>query len=633
MRFPGRSAAAAGAWLALAAGLPAQAAPEAAGGARTAVAPAAPRAAGATELAAEVPFVPQGELLCGGAAAAMVLRGLGERGVGARAFASLVRPGEGGIRTDDLAAELERRGWAVDARAGDLAALARALRAERPPVVLLASARGRWHYVVVVGLGPAGVRVHDPARGPGERLDEAEFLRRWDQGRRWMMVVTGRAAAPSPDVETSPPAGAEEPPSTAALLTASERFRASDWRGAARAARIASSAAPHDARAWRLLGSSLYLTGERDAALEAWARVGEPRIDAVELGGLGRVPPTIAHDLIGLEPGTRLRRGDLQRARRRLALLGAPHARLDYSAEGGGWVQVRAAAVEGPAHPLSRVGLAAVAIGALDGEVTLWEAGLAGVGERFEVRARSGGARADLAAPRALGLPGRTEVGAMRRADGAASAWLRTTDWASGWLGWEIGARADRTGAAVVPGLGGALRLARGRTLSARAGGLAWSDGALLAALDLAAHGGDPSRRWSATARGSARAVTRGAPPGLWPTVDSRGGRALDGPFAGADPLPLLRAHDRASGTALFAGGLEAVGWTGGTVRLGIAAFVDAARVRGAAAALVDAGTGLRLALPGVPGYARLDHAWGLADGARGWSFGWTRSAGADPGG
>src|SRR5688500_15332145 len=52
-----------------------------------------------------VPFVPQDELLCGGAAAAMVLRYHGERGMDAESFAHLVRRAEGGIRTDELAAE------------------------------------------------------------------------------------------------------------------------------------------------------------------------------------------------------------------------------------------------------------------------------------------------------------------------------------------------------------------------------------------------------------------------------------------------------------------------------------------------------------------------------------------------
>src|SRR5688572_24265683 len=87
----------------------------------------------------DVPFVPQGELLCGGAAAAMVMRYHGERGASAESFAPLVRREEGGIRTDELTAELAARGWDVEVRVNDLAGLEAALGAGIPPIVLLES--------------------------------------------------------------------------------------------------------------------------------------------------------------------------------------------------------------------------------------------------------------------------------------------------------------------------------------------------------------------------------------------------------------------------------------------------------------------------------------------------------------
>src|SRR5918996_6277478 len=66
----------------------------------------------------DVPFISQSELLCGGAAAAMVLRYWGERGVSAESFANLVDRSASGIRTDVLVADLVRRGWMAAAAAG-----------------------------------------------------------------------------------------------------------------------------------------------------------------------------------------------------------------------------------------------------------------------------------------------------------------------------------------------------------------------------------------------------------------------------------------------------------------------------------------------------------------------------------
>ena len=48
----------------------------------------------------DVPYVVQSEALCGGAAAAMVLRYWGERGIAAESFAALVDQSAAGIRTD-----------------------------------------------------------------------------------------------------------------------------------------------------------------------------------------------------------------------------------------------------------------------------------------------------------------------------------------------------------------------------------------------------------------------------------------------------------------------------------------------------------------------------------------------------
>src|SRR5688500_20185749 len=66
----------------------------------------------------DVPFISQSELLCGGAAAAMIVRYWGERGVTAESFAHLVDRSAAGIRTDVLIDELRARGWNATGIAG-----------------------------------------------------------------------------------------------------------------------------------------------------------------------------------------------------------------------------------------------------------------------------------------------------------------------------------------------------------------------------------------------------------------------------------------------------------------------------------------------------------------------------------
>ena len=65
--------------------------------ARQSVAPTASR------VALQVPYVAQSELLCGGAAIAMIERWWGRRGVFAEDFAYLVHADSGGIFTTDMA--------------------------------------------------------------------------------------------------------------------------------------------------------------------------------------------------------------------------------------------------------------------------------------------------------------------------------------------------------------------------------------------------------------------------------------------------------------------------------------------------------------------------------------------------
>src|SRR5437773_12179868 len=71
----------------------------------------------------DVPFVPQGPALCGGAALAMVLRYWGQPAVLARDFAGWIEPGGAGIRSDDLVKAVRTRRWTAYPVTGTLSAL------------------------------------------------------------------------------------------------------------------------------------------------------------------------------------------------------------------------------------------------------------------------------------------------------------------------------------------------------------------------------------------------------------------------------------------------------------------------------------------------------------------------------
>ena len=67
----------------------------------------------------DVPYVPQSEELCGGAAVAMVMRFWGATGIYAESFSSLVDKRARGIRGEDLIRSLHERGWQASSFNGD----------------------------------------------------------------------------------------------------------------------------------------------------------------------------------------------------------------------------------------------------------------------------------------------------------------------------------------------------------------------------------------------------------------------------------------------------------------------------------------------------------------------------------
>ncbi len=619
----------------------------------------------------DVPYISQTEALCGGAAAAMVLRYWGERGLTAESFAHLVDRSVAGIQTHALAAEIAGRGWTAKPVAGD-ERLARAeLARGRPVLALIEDRPGTFHYVVIVAWQPRGIVFHDPARVPFRVMGSDEFVRRWMAADSWMLVVAPGTAAAADDA-----AAAVRPAAIAANESCDQRVaagiraaQANDLQAAERAltsalgcpgpaatrelagvrllqrrwpevTELASTAVavdPNDSYAWKLLGTSRFVQDDRDGALAAWNRAGEPQVDLVRIDGLTRTRHRVVERLVGLEGGDLLTPRAFLRARRRLVELpSAASARLEFVPVPSGLVEIRGAVDERTLFPSGTLAYAGVGLSAAaTRELSLSVVSLAGGGERlgfalrfWEHRPRVGiAARAP--APwggvwgfdadwerQALTLPG---AQIERRAARAS-----ISDWASGALRWDVnGGYEQRDAAASYAVLGGSLTLATpGDRVTAR----------------LRADG------WAGTTRfglgevgiaGRSRTERRGYVVLVWATLQGMSGAApLDVWFAGdtghARPT-LLRGHpvlddgklrvDRL-GRTLVSGSVETQRWwpIRGVLRVGAAMFVDAARTasRLEASALndVDVGAGARLAVTALPGTFRVDLGKGVYDGS-----------------
>ncbi len=337
-----------------------------------------------------VPYMSQSELLCGGAAIAMIERWWGRRGVYAEEFAPLVRKAEGGIRTSDMEQAMRSRGWDTQARR-TTAAIVQQSVAERVPVIaLIQVAKNRYHYIVIVGWSDGQVVYHDPAVAPSVRVDSSEFVRRWDAADRWALlarppavvtsnVTTNRAtpSAPRPTVavdslpcrpfldraadaaaanllanaDSTLVAAAAACPAEPLVLRelAGLRFRQGRRDDAARLADEYLRRVPTDSLAWQLLGSARYLTGDAIGALDAWNVVGRPRVDLVRIDGTRRSRFRTLADGLGIAPGEVLTADALALARRRIDdIPSLATTRVSYQAVAGGVVEVRADVVERP---------------------------------------------------------------------------------------------------------------------------------------------------------------------------------------------------------------------------------------------------------------------------------------------
>ncbi len=374
----------------------------------------------------DVPYLPQSELLCGGAAIAMVMRYWGASNVYAETFADLVDPAAGGIRGEDLLRALRAREWTAESFRGDPHGVQAHLVARRPVVALIQDRPGRFHYVVVVGWSSGRVIVHDPARAPFRIIDEPAFATAWRESGYWALAATPPVSAPGDS-----PARAREPGAGSAAVRAlrgetpcdrmvNEGVRlagagdtagarrlfevatetcpdaagpwrvmaglhalTSDWPAAAGDARKALAKDPGDALAARILATALYLGNDPEGALAAWNLVGEPIIDIVRITGLGRTRYRVASGAIALPPQSILTPAALRAARRRLSELPAAQTtRVGFSPGESGRTQVDVVVLERPLLPTSPVALAAIGLRAItDRDVSIALASPTGGGE------------------------------------------------------------------------------------------------------------------------------------------------------------------------------------------------------------------------------------------------------------
>jgi hypothetical protein len=621
----------------------------------------------------DVPFISQSEALCGGAAAAMVLRYWGARGLDAESFAPLVDRSAGGIRTNRLVEDVRQRGWnAVEVDGREELVDAELMRG-RPVLALIEDRPGTFHYIVIVAATPQAIVLHDPARAPFRVMEREQFARRWSRADRWMAVITPRDSARSAE----PPAPAEaKSGSVCADLIASgvQRAQAGQFDDAERqltsalscggaepvrelaglrllqrrwpeVSELASAALaldPTDEYAWQLLATSRFVQNDPDGALQAWNRIEQPRVDLVAVGGLTHTRQRVVERLLAVPSQALLTPGLFDLSGRRLKELpSAIGTRIEFVPRSG-LAELRAHVVERPLIPSDPWSFAALGLlAAAQKEVSLSTGALTGGGERITVGWRFWPGRprvnAEIAVPAPWGglwgvdgfaerqpFSDDTFPTARRSGGGAAvSNWL--TSWARVSVRVGLDAWEDRGPYGVVSG---ELRVASARDrLTVVIDGSHWqgdgSFGSIATSLRLRSRADNRGRVF--IVRGGGAAATESTPADLWFAGDT-----------GSVRPALLRAHpivddgmllsDRLGRRIAHLSGEVRQWWTvKSIVQLGVAAFADAVYVERLAEPDgrddIDMGGGLRIGLPGLDGVFRVDVGKGLRDGSTALSF------------
>ncbi len=624
----------------------------------------------------DVPYLAQSEALCGGAAAAMVQRFWGARGVQSEDFAPLLDARGDGIETRVLTDALTTAGWRAHV-IGSTASVRHHLSRGRPVIALIAVAPRRYHYVVIVAFDDRHVTYHDPALRPGIVSTRDVFERAWASSSNWALLIlpgertTVTSAAPLP---APPPAACADALAQAATASGERQFEAAESFLTASRLACPGSAAPlrelaalrllqrrvpeavdagreavgldsTDVHAWRVLGTALFLARDSSGALDAWNRAGEPVTDLIRVDGLSRTRHRVVTDRMGLEPGAMLTPASLSRARRRLAALPAIAAsRVDAVPVGGGLSEVEASVIDRPLMPWAPLSLAGRgARAAITRDLTWQISSPTGSGERLDFGGRWWPERPAIGAALSVPSPWSRIGGSVRLSaewsresyasmdavtrEDARTAIIGLSDWTARGLRWESRLRADRwSGRRLLAGVGGSLeqRLFADRG-ALRASADVWPAGEVTAATIGA--------RWRASTDGATQllaavnfgATTDSAPRALW----SGAGIGLGRPW-------LLRAHPMLDDGVTVEGSIgRRVAQASvegrrrvarlGLLRLDAAAFVDAAFVNATDAAAtrqIDAGVGVRVRIPGE-GTVRVDVARGLRDDAHALSVGW----------
>ena len=353
----------------------------------------------AAALAIDVPYLPQTDALCGGAAAAMVFRYWGDAHADAQSFAPLVDREAGGIANGALTAAIQARGWRTGSVAGSLDAIRDSVNNRRPVIVLLPDRGARYHYVVVIGASGAGILVHDPSWGPSRSIRAPDFEREWRAAGFWSLVISPPDSGSPPSssgkstntrLTTSSAGQVPSNPADAecdarlnraldeirvrgldqadALLTgvrmecpaspgplrelSAVRFAQHRWTDAASLAREALGREPGDEYALDVLGSSLFMLHDEIGALRAWNQIGKPRVNRVRIEGLHHMRYQTMAEVMALQPNMLLTVADFERAQRRLGELPDRAAtRLAVSPELDGFASVDVVIVELSALP------------------------------------------------------------------------------------------------------------------------------------------------------------------------------------------------------------------------------------------------------------------------------------------
>ncbi len=283
----------------------------------------------------------------------MVFRYWGDAHAGVEPFEPLVDRRAGGIADAVLVQAIAARGWTTTRLAGSIDALRDQIASRHPVIILLQDRPTRYHYLVVIGVEPNAIVVHDPAWGPSRRIPIADLIRLWRPASFWALVVlppADRTAAPAGvgDSRASPElsrcdllldqavarvrmqglAEADEQfgavsqacPDAAGPLRelAGVRFAQHRWRDANDLATRALARDPNDAYAWEVLASSRFVQDDVPGALRAWNAIGQPRVDAVNIQGLHHSRYELIAEMLGLTPNTILTAAAFERAARRL---------------------------------------------------------------------------------------------------------------------------------------------------------------------------------------------------------------------------------------------------------------------------------------------------------------------------